>query len=485
MKPKRKLLIFAKAPAPGRVKTRLAATLGSAAACALYTGFLTDLCREVAAPFAGETTWWLDGDEKTLRAVIGEDARVRRQREGDLGDRLTVAFDHAFGQDSAPVAAIGADCPELDADRLDALFDALEAGADCALIPAADGGYAAIGLSLPCPEAFQGIAWSSDLTLADTLARLEDAGRRVTLLAPLDDVDDLYGLQRLISALQTVPSARLPATREALTRLGLLDDAPSVIDDLCRPVPLEPAAQRIVSLVPGVTEALFDLGAGNRVVGRTDYCISPAAEMARLSSVGGPKTVEVERLVALAPDLVFADAEENDREQIEALLEAGVRVFVALPRTLADGASWLRRAGRLVGAEAAARRYADEIDLLDVPPPPATRTGLCLIWKEPWMAATAETFVGAVMAAAGVDNVAPAGEARYPSLSTGQLAALSPRLLLLPSEPYPFDGGHARELASLLPQATPLPFPGEWVSWYGCRVAENVKKLRARLAPFA
>ena len=109
----RKLLIFAKAPEPGRVKTRLGRTLGARGACQVYEGFLADLTSELLTPFPGEATWWVDGDGEGLRAATRSDAPVRQQPPGDLGARLSAGFSSAFAPGNAHVVAIGADCPQL------------------------------------------------------------------------------------------------------------------------------------------------------------------------------------------------------------------------------------------------------------------------------------------------------------------------------------------------------------------------------------
>ena len=105
-------------------------------------------------------------------------------------------------------------------------------------------------------------------------------------------------------------------------------------DALGRTVPLAPEPRRILALVPSVTRCLFDLGVGGWVVGRTDYCTEPQGKVKTLPAVGGPKTVSVERVLGLAPDLVLADAEENQRDQVAELEQRGLRVYVALPRNL-------------------------------------------------------------------------------------------------------------------------------------------------------
>ena len=95
--------------------------------------------------------------------------------------------------------------------------------------------------------------------------------------------------------------------------------------------------RRIVSLVPSLTEALFALELGERVVGVTGWCIHPAEAVARVPKVGGTKDTDVDAVVALAPDLVIANHEENTRRTVDALRRAGLEVWVTYPRTVVRG----------------------------------------------------------------------------------------------------------------------------------------------------
>lgn len=474
------LLVFARAPDPGAVKTRLAARLGDAGACRLYAAFLSDLAAELEDLRDMDVRWCVAGDAGLLAAAVGPGARIEPQADGDLGDRLAAAFRQAFARGPGPVAVVGSDSPLLAADDLRALLAAVRAPSDAALVPAEDGGYAALALGAPCDGAFRGIPWSSPETLASTRRALEAAGRRVHLLPAVRDVDTAGDLDALARDLAARPG-RAPATRAALAALHLAAPA-AVVDALGRTVPTEPPPRRIVSLVPSVTECLFDAGLGARVAGRTDYCISPP-EAGAVPSVGGPKTVDVGRLRALAPDLVLANAEENDRSQVEDLLAAGLRVHVAFPRTLPDAAAFLRDLGRLVGAPDALGGLARRLEDLGPPPGPAVPCA-CLIWKAPYMTASVDTLTSAILAAAGAANVFAGRPERYPAVSAQELAASGARVVLLPSEPYEFTPADAREVEGLVPGAAALPIPGEWVTWYGSRMGEAIEGLRRALAPF-
>lgn len=469
----RNLIVFTKEPVQGAVKTRLAATLGSLAALRIAQAMTSDLAHELES-FTGKVLWQVDGDPEGLENLIGPDAETGLQGKGGLGERLACAFREQTSRRKGPLGVIGTDCPALSAGILEKLFGEVEGDADVSVIPAMDGGFAALAVKRYVEGIFHGIRWSGPHTLNDLLKNLAGLGLKVRLLAPLSDVDIEEDLTALLANRALKPASRLAA---ALDALGIGGPTPSVPDDLGRPVPLDPQPGRIISLVPSVTEMLFDLGAGEKVVGRTDFCISPPGGVNTLPSVGGPKSLALDRITSLKPDLVFADAEENTREEVEALIQAGIRVFVALPRTLPDVSSFLFRAGKLLRAEGPMNAAVSDIRELEGKKPTAAVPALCLVWRDPWIAVTDGTLPGALMEAAGFICLAKTGAERYPRLTAGQIDAYNPRVILLPSEPYPFGEGDAGEIGKLFPGASAVTFPGEWVTWYGARTASNVALL--------
>lgn len=470
----RNLIVFTKEPVQGRVKTRLASTLGSRAALEIAKAMTADLARELGN-FEGEVLWLVDGNPEWLYGLTGRNAATAPQGPGDLGERLARAFRESATWSEGPAGVIGTDCPSMGAQALGILFEAVEQGADASVIPAADGGFAALALKSHAEGIFEGVRMSGPHTLQDLLKKLYALGLKVEILPPMYDVDVEEDLAALFSSSAVKPGSRLALT---LYELGIGPGLePSVPDDLGRPVLLHPGPARILSLVPSVTEMLFDLGAGERVVGRTDYCISPLEAVSALPSVGGPKSLSLERALNLKPDLVFADAEENSREEVEELMAAGVRVFVALPRTLADVSSFLTRAGRLLGVQGPAGEAVRSMEELGGEKSAPTLPALCLVWRDPWMAVTDGTLPGALMEAAGFECLIKTTRERYPRLTAEEMAAWGPRAVLLPSEPYAFTAGDAGEIEKLVPGAAALLFPGEWVTWYGARTAGNIRKL--------
>ena len=263
-----------------------------------------------------------------------------------------------------------------------------------------------------------------------------------------------------------------------------------VEDDAGREVELAREAQRIVSLVPSLTEALFALGCGEAVVGVTRYCTEPAGIVERLKRVGGTKNPNLARIRELQPDLVLLNAEENRREDFEALERAGLTVFVTFPYRARDVGGLLRRIGRLTGTDPRAAQLAGELDctldeLARAEPAPPIRV-FCPIWKNPWMSFNRETYAHDMLALAGGSNVCAGRAERYCTVVLSDIAAAQPDVILLPDEPYVFT-------PKVLPDLEPLRDTPAWranrihfidgkeLSWYGPRSAPAMHHLRALL----
>jgi rSAM/selenodomain-associated transferase 1 len=190
------VLIFARVPVLGCVKSRLAAGVGQPAALAVYRELLAITDAAVVAAAVPATVWLAGtaGSEPSATETSEWSAHaVRCQPEGELGERMTTAFAAAFAAGAGRVAIIGTDCPGLRASHLTQAFEAL-ATAEVVLGPATDGGYYLLGLRQPQPELFENKAWSTASVLADTLADAQRLGLRVVLLPELRDVDDATDL---------------------------------------------------------------------------------------------------------------------------------------------------------------------------------------------------------------------------------------------------------------------------------------------------
>jgi iron complex transport system substrate-binding protein len=246
---------------------------------------------------------------------------------------------------------------------------------------------------------------------------------------------------------------------------------------------------RVVSLCPSLTETVFALGRGETLVGRTKFCIHPA-EVATIERVGGTKNPHIDRIVALAPDLVLMNDEENRREDALALTAAGLRTLSSFPRDPAGAALAVRDLGAALDAADAALRLAADIEaraarVRRAAHPPASYA--YLIWRAPWMTVNDDTYIASLLALAGGVNVFATRAPRYPEISLAELAAAAPERIFLSSEPFPFTDRHADELAA----ATGLArgrfecVDGELLSWHGARTPagiDHAERLLARLA---
>lgn len=238
---------------------------------------------------------------------------------------------------------------------------------------------------------------------------------------------------------------------------------------------------RLVSLCPSLTELLHDLGAAHEVVGRTKFCIHPAPWVDSIEKVGGTKNPKLERILALAPDLVFMNEEENRAEDARALREAGVAVHSSMPRNADDTAAMVRSIAGAIGRREAGERIAGDIERRAARvrnaaalQPPVTFA--YLIWRDPWMTVSGDTFVSAMLALAGGRNAFGASPERYPVVTPQQLRDTAPDVVFLSSEPFPFSTQHVGELARLtgFGEERFVLADGELLSWHGSRTPAGI-----------
>ncbi|WP_220182875.1 helical backbone metal receptor [Sphaerisporangium album] len=238
-------------------------------------------------------------------------------------------------------------------------------------------------------------------------------------------------------------------------------------DDLGLPVPLPARVRRVVSLVPSLTESIAATAPG-LLVGATDWCSHPGD--LDVTRVRGTKNPDVAAVIALAPDLVVANEEENRVPDLDALRGAGVPVWVTVVRTLDDALSSLRR--MLTGAmglpeppwlTAAERAWRAAGDV------PGTRRAVIPVWRKPWMVAGRDTFLGDVLLRLGVENIYAGHPERYPKIPLPELLAAAPDLVVLPDEPYRFT---ADDGPGFFPGVPAALVSGRHLTWYGPSLAE-------------
>lgn len=258
-------------------------------------------------------------------------------------------------------------------------------------------------------------------------------------------------------------------------------------DALGREHPVAGPRPRIVSLVPSITELLFALGLGPWVVGRTGFCIHPREGVRGVPKLGGTKDVDLAALTALAPSHVIVNVDENTRETYELLCERVPHVVVTHPNAPQDNLALYRLLGAIFGREAEAETLAEQCAarlsrLREQAAGQAASTVLYLIWREPWMTVSPDTYIARMLALVGWHTVPRDTAVRYPALAPAELRALAPDRCLLSSEPYPFRERHLAEVRELLgPRCEVRLVDGEMLSWYGSRAIEGLAYL-ARLA---
>jgi ABC-type Fe3+-hydroxamate transport system substrate-binding protein len=281
-----------------------------------------------------------------------------------------------------------------------------------------------------------------------------------------------------------------------------------------RESPVSQPPHRVVSLVPSVTESLFDLGVGDRLIAITDFCAYPEDEVARLPRIGGTKNPDVQQIIAMQPDLVIVNREENRKEDAEALQAAGIPVWVTFPRTVREAFNLLWSImdvfddATMVERVRSMERTCDWLERIEHNPPCKV---FAPIWFDPLMTFNAGTYAHDLLRICGGENVfadrdrqfplkADLGEAealpdddprvagrdrRYPRVSLEEVEAAQPDIVLLPNEPYPFLERHVLIFSALdIPAAHNGMIrlvDGSLLTWHGTRVARALAEIPALL----
>jgi ABC-type Fe3+-hydroxamate transport system substrate-binding protein len=289
------------------------------------------------------------------------------------------------------------------------------------------------------------------------------------------------------------------------------------VDPMGRAVEVPRDPQRLVSLVPSITEALFTFGWGKQIVGITNYCSEPAAAVVDTTTIGGTKNPDIAKIIALRPHVVFAVAEENRRQDVAQLEAAGIPVFVFEPRTVRHGIDMLWRIADLLDCRTEIRPLLEEIeqDYRQTRELVAQRPRVsvfCPIWKDPYMTISQDTYVHDTLLVCGGDNVfasrqrrfplaADLGQQceaigirhqqrdrRYPRVTLEEMASLRPDVILLPDEPYRFTESDKADFSRFIDVPAVRHgrvhlIDGKMVSWYGPRIGRSLRTLRVLFMP--
>lgn len=273
--------------------------------------------------------------------------------------------------------------------------------------------------------------------------------------------------------------------------------------------------KRVVSLVPSLTGSLEDFGLAHTLVGITDFCPSIAGHLGTFTRIGGPKDPRVEQIIALQPDLILANKEENGREAVEALAAAGMPVWLAFPITIREMIQDLWTIANIFRSELAMQ----QVDLLEksvewaemaASGMPATRY-FCPVWEDAtsdgtrwWMTFNAQTYPSHVLnlfngvnifaernrryplaadLGKGMEEAPGDRDTRYPRVSLAEIIDAQPELILLPDEPFSYTSENVEAIRKAF-QETPAAqagrifvIDGTWINWCGTRLAQALEEL--------
>lgn len=248
---------------------------------------------------------------------------------------------------------------------------------------------------------------------------------------------------------------------------------------------------RILSLVPSITELLFDLDLAKQLVGRTQYCIHPSEHVAAVPSVGGTKKINMSRVQEFAPTHAIMNIDENPKSMADDLGQMGIDVITTHPMRPEDNLGLYQLIGGVFDRQDQATRLADEfrtaMDALSPSDNDPSKRVLYLIWQDPWMAVSADTYIANTLslvnwhiATPGVIDGQTGDAARYPKIDITNVGLENIDLVLFSSEPYSFTEDHISAFQSSFPDHGHKAhiIDGEMTSWYGSRAIQGLRYLR-------
>ncbi|WP_379964745.1 ABC transporter substrate-binding protein [Epilithonimonas sp. UC225_85] len=227
---------------------------------------------------------------------------------------------------------------------------------------------------------------------------------------------------------------------------------------------------KVISLVPSITETLFDLGlSSDEIIGRTKFCIHPKELVKTVEIIGGTKNLNIDKIRSLKPDLIIANKEENVKEQVEELMK-DFKVLVTNVETLEDNYYLIKQLGHILGKEEKAQFFnLKTYEAFDIPKPENKLKVAYLIWKDPYMTVGGDTFISRILEELGFQNLFK-DQKRYPEVQLEDLRAAN--LIFLSSEPFPFKEKHIAGIQDICIDQKIMIVDGEAFSWYGSHLAK-------------
>lgn len=250
-------------------------------------------------------------------------------------------------------------------------------------------------------------------------------------------------------------------------------------DQLNRKIYIEKLPKRIISLVPSQTELLIDLGLTENVVGVTNFCVHPKGIRKAKKVVGGTKTLHIDRINELKPDIILCNKEENTKEMVEQLSK-NYTVHVSDINTLRDNFDMIEQYGKMFGVEEKANEiientiYEKNEFTKYITNQPILKVAY-FIWRNPWMVVGGNTFINHMLQLNKFENVY-SSISRYPEIQLEKLKKAD--FYLLSSEPFPFQKKHKNEMKELVHHGKYKLVDGEYFSWYGSRISKSFKYFR-------
>lgn len=258
--------------------------------------------------------------------------------------------------------------------------------------------------------------------------------------------------------------------------------------------PVSEPPERVVSLVPSMTESLFDLSVGDSLVGITNYCVHPADKVGAIEKVGGTKNPNVSRIIALKPDLVIVNREENRKEDVEAIQEADIPVWITYPKTVQNALNLLWDIMNIFNETSMSPRvrliestYDWLFGISESREEEAPCKVFAPIWWKPLMTFNRDTYLHDLLHVCGGINVFGDHAERYPKITLEDVEKAQPDVVLLPTEPYAFKDADIAHFAALnIPAAKDgkiYVVDGSYLTWHGTRVAYALNTIPAMLCP--
>jgi ABC-type Fe3+-hydroxamate transport system substrate-binding protein len=249
-------------------------------------------------------------------------------------------------------------------------------------------------------------------------------------------------------------------------------------DQVGRNISVTDCPQRIISLVPSQTEYLVDIGLENQIVGITTFCVHPPHLRSQKTRVGGTKEPDLDKIRSLNPDFILANKEENRKEDLE-ILSKDFPVWISDVKNIDDSISMMRSIAELCKRQKKAELLITEIKegfrKLPVFEAGTEPSAVYLIWNDPIMTVSGETFIASMLKTVGLLNPFEFESDRYPEVDLKTIQKIAPKYLFLSSEPYPFKRKQKNYFDENLPDTKVMLVDGEMFSWYGSRMVYSAE----------